>query len=280
MKDRKRKARRVEQKSAEQQPLNQYPGTLMMIPVDLIVIDPKYQRGTTTKLKRIAENFSWYCFRPVLAEKLKSSKYVKLTDGQQSYLAAVENGMTHVPGTVLPSQGTPKEAEHFGETNRNQTGLGSYDEYRAALTARNPVALRVAEILKMYDYRIENSKADGCLQCPRTLMKLFEDDDSFATLLCGLLFSVYNGATINNRIFKAFALIIQENTPFDWDAVEARLKILGGGKMIDAAAHEGISSYVNFTVSSKAAAYGIVQKYNGRLRTSCKKLRFPDINKG
>lgn len=125
-------------------PAEQRVPDMAWIGIEHLVIDDDYQRpllpGNWRMIRKIAENFSWGKFTPVIVAPVGGGKYA-IIDGQNRSHAAKICGFTKVPAMIveLPQA---EQASAFSWINGNTTRITGFHIYKAALAAREDWAVR------------------------------------------------------------------------------------------------------------------------------------------
>lgn len=141
-------------------PASQPAPQLMWIEIDQLVIDDRYQRplsiSNIAAIKRIASEFRWSRFSPVLVAPVEGGKYA-LIDGQHRAHAAALCGYERIPAMVA-LVAPEEQALAFIEINTRQIRVSSYSVYRAALTAGESWAVRCCKAVSDGGCRLMRSK--------------------------------------------------------------------------------------------------------------------------
>ena len=114
-----------------------------------LVVDPSHRRQSAAKgersVNRIARNFSWTCFAPVVVAPTEKGKFV-IVDGQKRTTAAALAGFETVPCQIIIAS-REEQVVAFKTLNRDPKGSGSrMVSHAAALRDSDPLALRLADI--------------------------------------------------------------------------------------------------------------------------------------
>ena len=124
-------------------PADQAEPQLSWVEIDCIRIDDSYQRQLAASnwkaIRRIAQDFRWSRFAPVLLAPIAGGLY-SLLDGQHRVHAAAICGFKTVPAMIalLPRE---ELARAFIEINTAAIRVTPHQVYRAALTAGEPWAI-------------------------------------------------------------------------------------------------------------------------------------------
>ena len=120
---------------------------LRWLPIADLVIDDSFQRPIEkhgwTLIRKIAAEFTWGKFAPVVASPIVGGKY-SLIDGQHRTHAAALCGFAHVPAMVVVLA-PADQAASFAAINGNVTRISAFHVYKAALAAETPWALRARD---------------------------------------------------------------------------------------------------------------------------------------
>lgn len=124
-------------------PADQPAPMLDWVPISRIMIDEDFQRplnrGNWESIRRIAANFQWSRFSPVLLAPIEGGMF-SCIDGQHRTHAAAICGFDRVPAmiTIVPKA---EQARAFVHVNSTQIRVGPHQIMRAALAAREPWAV-------------------------------------------------------------------------------------------------------------------------------------------
>jgi hypothetical protein len=123
------------------------------VAVSELQTDPSYQRDVKPKHKKIVANFDPHSFGvPIIAEREDKSLWI--VDGLQRITAIRELGHTEVHVRVFRSEGAEHEAAVYKRVNLDRTKLTSQEEFKALLTAHDPVAWAIKETVESCRYRL------------------------------------------------------------------------------------------------------------------------------
>ena len=118
-------------------PADQAAPQLAWLAIADLVVDEDYQRAITPagwkSIQRIAENFSWQRFGPVLVAPLAGGKF-GIVDGQHRCHAAAVCGLTSVPAMIVPMSGQD-QAKAFSWVNSAVLKVTPHALLKAAIAA-------------------------------------------------------------------------------------------------------------------------------------------------
>ncbi|NYZ17040.1 ParB N-terminal domain-containing protein [Azospirillum sp. RWY-5-1] len=124
--------------------------TLAWIDVELLTVDPRYQRSTDSRasrdnIQRIVERFSWRKFQ-VLTVVATGDLYA-IIDGQHRWEAAkLHPAVPSVPCMILPEAGLAEDARTFTAINLDRVAVNPFHLHKARLAAGDPDALHLQEV--------------------------------------------------------------------------------------------------------------------------------------
>lgn len=120
------------------------------LPIDKLVVDHRYQRDISAKgrrtIKRIAENFSWKKFAPLIVADPAPDKRYPVIDGQHRTKAAEQAGKTQVPSWIVDAPTIEEQAAIFAAINGQVTALTPMQIYHARVASGDPDAALCASI--------------------------------------------------------------------------------------------------------------------------------------
>lgn len=114
------------------------------VAIDDMIIDDDYQRplleGNWRMIRRIAENFLWSKFTPVILARMPGGKFA-IIDGQNRSHAARICGFEKVPAMIVNIPAA-EQASAFSWINGNTTKITIFHIYKAALAAGEDWAVK------------------------------------------------------------------------------------------------------------------------------------------
>lgn len=164
-------------------PADQPAPMLDWVPIAKIVMDDEYQRdlkpNNWAAIKRIAANFQWSRFSPVLLAPIEGGLYACI-DGQHRAHAAAICGFERIPA-MIATVSRAEQARAFVHVNGSQIRVSSHQVYRAALAAHEPWAVTCKNAVELAGCRLmmNNStlakdKKPGEVFCIALIRKLVE----------------------------------------------------------------------------------------------------------
>jgi len=156
---------------------------LQWVAIERLVVDESYQRPIERRgaanVARIAREFRWCRFSPVIASPVAGGK-LAIVDGQHRTTAAALLGFAEVPCQIIIAD-TREQADAFRAINGAVTQVSSLALFHSAIVAGDADALDVARIAAEAGVRILRSNrssasmAIGDCACPATLMTIYRD---------------------------------------------------------------------------------------------------------
>jgi hypothetical protein len=127
------------------------PGAVPMLhwlKINDLVVDPAYQRPIVGKgrhnVDRIAREFSWSCFAPVIVSPVEGGKFA-IIDGQHRTTSAAILGIESVPCQIVIAA-RDEQAAAFKAINGTITPISQMALHAAALVANEPWAVQIAHV--------------------------------------------------------------------------------------------------------------------------------------
>src|SRR5580704_7713188 len=113
-----------------------------------LMVDPAYQRPIVgngrRNVDRIAREFSWSCFAPVVVSPVEGGKFA-IIDGQHRTTSAAVLGFESVPCQIVIAA-LSEQAAAFKAINGTITPISQMALHAAALIANEPWAAQIAHI--------------------------------------------------------------------------------------------------------------------------------------
>lgn len=118
--------------------------------VDLIDVDPAYQRDTASRasqklIARIVATFSWRKFKPPTLAAKADGRYACI-DGQHSVEGARLRQVPAVPSYIIAAETVQEQADSFVALNRDRVAITSLQLFHSRLAAGDPEALKIAYV--------------------------------------------------------------------------------------------------------------------------------------
>ena len=144
---------------------------LQWLPVADLVVDASYRRQEAGKgrrrVNRIARNFSWSHFTPVVVARGEQGKFV-IVDGENRATAAALAGFAKVPCQIINAS-REEQALAFKTINGTRSRMASH---AAAMRASDPLAVEVAEVCLRADVELLRYPVPVTRQLPGQTMAI------------------------------------------------------------------------------------------------------------
>lgn len=142
-------------KSAFQAPINRM-GTLAMMDLDALQVDPSYQRDRVDPhVRAIARDWDWSATKPLSVARRPGGKFF-VFDGQHTLEAARMRGdIKKLPVYVVPLESAALEAHALSLINSGRKRMKAYDIYRADLAAHKDLAVVIQNAFDSYGLTVE-----------------------------------------------------------------------------------------------------------------------------
>lgn len=140
---------------------------LAYIPLTELRLDDAYQRAQQNTLKALSREWDVNKCETIQVSYRDGVFYI--TDGQHRYLAAIENGETHLVAEIRSGLTQEDEARLFVEQNKNVKPLSPYDTFNGNILIGDPVDTAISELCKKYNIVVSGAKG---IKPPATLGSL------------------------------------------------------------------------------------------------------------
>lgn len=211
--------------------------TVRWLPVAQLLIDERYQRvilGSGRKnVVRIAREFEWAKFIPVIVADLEKNRYAIL-DGQHRTTAAAVRGIEQVPCMIVKAD-PAKQAEIFAAINGQITTMSPMQLHAARVAAGDPRAVRLAQVcvaagvtICRYPVPANNMKAGETLAAGTLYRLLDKYGDAVLKAALKCLTKTRGGypGYLRNESIEALCAVLEAEP--EWYASDKRLLIAAG----------------------------------------------------
>lgn len=124
---------------------------LSWVPISRLVVDEEYQRplgrANWTAIMKIAANFQWHRFTPMLIAPVPDEDLFCVIDGQHRAHAALVAGKSSVPAMIVDLD-TKGQASAFSWVNGQVTAITAFHIYKAGLAAGDPEAIAARDAVE------------------------------------------------------------------------------------------------------------------------------------
>lgn len=153
-----------------------------VVDVDSLRVDPTYQRGVRSKVKRIVRQFDPDALG-VLCVGERDDGSLWVVDGLQRLTALKQLGIKTVRADVFASSGPEQEAAVFARLNRDRCALAPIELFNADLTSGDPTAASINYYATANGFTIPTKRVSGKrpedrqsneLACTGTLLRAFK----------------------------------------------------------------------------------------------------------
>jgi hypothetical protein len=261
-----------------EKPSSTSPGAVPMLQwlkIEDLVVDPAYQRpiigNGRRNVERIAREFSWSCFAPVVVSPVEGGKFA-IIDGQHRTTSAAILGIETVPCQIVIAQ-LSEQAAAFKAINGTITPISQMALHAAALISNEPWAVQLAHVcacaqVELLRYPVPISKqgpgqtmAVGAMtQC----LKRYGEATLITALQCVTQTANNQPGALTARTIKALCDVLHQNP--EWR--EGGLSILKAFGSIDL-----ISIQDDSAAHAAAKRVGRVQAMAERIQAELRRMR-------
>lgn len=159
---------------------------LLWVDIDDCMVESAYQRGTDSArsqalIQKIANDFHWSHFSPIVIAKKEGSEKYSIIDGQHRVLGVlIRDDIQKVPALLIDADDIQNQAKSFVGINKNRIKITKQAEFHADIAAGDDLAINVQRICGKCDVSIPRSpipqdrlKANQCLAVS-ALKKLYQ----------------------------------------------------------------------------------------------------------
>lgn len=133
---------------------------IRVLDVDALQVDPSYQRGVRSKVKRIVRDYDGDALG-VLCVGERSDGSLWVVDGLQRLTALKQLGVKTVRADVFASSGPEQEAGVFARLNRDRCALAPIELFNADLTRGDEVAASIKYYATAHGFTIPSQRVSG-----------------------------------------------------------------------------------------------------------------------
>jgi hypothetical protein len=252
---------------------------LQWLKIEDLVVDPAYQRPIVgngrRNVDRIAREFSWSCFAPVVVSPVEGGKFA-IIDGQHRTTSAAILGIECVPCQIVIA--APEEqAAAFKAINGTITPISQMALHAAALVANEPWAVQIANVcacaqVEPLRYPVPINKqgpgqtmaAGAMTQC----LKRYGEATLITALQCVTQTANNQPGALRARTIKALCDVLHRNT--EWR--ESGLRLLEAFDSIDL-----VSLQEDSVLDAATKRVGRVQAMSERIQTELRGMPTPKI---
>lgn len=137
--------------------------------IDQLLIDEDYQRPLAQRnwqtIRRIAAQFDWARFTPVMVAKIPGGGHYALIDGQHRAHAAALVGLSCIPAMIVDVPASAQAAA-FAAINTQRTAVSAFHIFRAALVSGEAWAKSAAQAVDDAGCRLMTSNSSASEKKP------------------------------------------------------------------------------------------------------------------
>lgn len=209
-------------------------GEFAWIPKEQLKIDLSYQREIDSKLRvaEIARNFDWALFGVILVA-LNEDGYYVLDGGHRLRGASRREDIKEVPCMVFVYEDIAEEARIFYEFNNQRKTVGTFDNHKAAIKAKMPIALKAEALVKKYGYSFAKTTSSEFLTSGiKAVYRMIESDELLADKTFSILAKIAGGSDIQSTEISGLFYLMQTNRNVDFFSFPLKNMIEAGiGKL-------------------------------------------------
>lgn len=213
--------------------------TIQTVPLDLMQVDPTYQRAPSTALvEKITEDYDRVSAELLLLSWRGEGKGYWIINGQHRSLAAKKRGLTEVDCRVIDTSHMEDPAE-WEATFRLRTNVRMPDKplerFKAQLRAGNEESLAIVGILEKFDTEVndtQNPSTDYGINAIAAVEKLYRLDEGDLLIrtfqMIKEVYGIVGGKHSSASIMTGFAwYLTNQGEKSNYDRMVEKLKLAG-----------------------------------------------------
>jgi hypothetical protein len=247
---------------------------LQWLKIEDLVVDPAYQRPIVgngrRNVDRIAREFSWSCFAPVVVSPVEGGKFA-IIDGQHRTTSAAILGIESVPCQIVIAALT-EQAAAFKAINGTITPISQMALHAAALIANEPWAVQIAHVcacaqVELLRYPVPiNKQGPGQTMAVGTMtqcLKRYGEATLITALQCVTQTANNQPGALTARTIKALCEVLHRNP--EWR--ESGLSLLEAFDSIDL-----MSLQEDSALDAAAKRVGRVEAMSERIQAELRRM--------
>ncbi len=192
---------------------------LRWLPIANLIVDSAYKRPIMNKgrrkVERIAQNFTWSCFAPVVVAPAQGGKFA-IIDGEHRTTAAALAGFASVPCQIVTAAGE-EQAVAFKAINRTTIPISRMAHYATALVASETWAVRLTEVCARAQVELLHYPVPVARQCAGQTMavaalaqclKRYGEETLISALQCVTQTTNNRSGALSARTIKALCAVL------------------------------------------------------------------------
>lgn len=169
-----------------------WPYRFELVPLEHLFIDADYQRPLTSFVDQIAAEYDPALIGTLIVSERGKRKFA-IVDGQTRSEAMRRNNEPEAPCLIYSGLTREQEAELFADLQTKRRAMATYLRFRAALVAKKPEAVAIAEIVTGAGFELDVNETPHTVKAIAALEKVYRRDPD----LLGTVMAVIAGAWPN-----------------------------------------------------------------------------------
>jgi hypothetical protein len=186
------------------------PGEFRLIDKYDLKIDGDYQREPTSKARilEIAKNFDWKLFGAIsVIERTDKTLWV-FEGGHRTRACFYRDDVKLVPCMVFKDVNKLEdEAKAFIGSNKLKSSVNSYDYFKASVVAKEPISMKVENILDRYGYKISRNGGPFSFSAIATFRNLVYRNEKLAEKVFGFWANMAGGSQISASVLRGLFVL-------------------------------------------------------------------------
>ena len=220
---RKRSAKRPAAKGADRRT---WPYRFELVPLDKLFIDADYQRPLTSFVETVAREYDPALVGTLIVSERTNGMHAVI-DGQTRSEAMRLNSEPEAPCLIYSGLSREQEAELFADLQTKRRGMATYLRFRAALVAKKPEAVAIAQIVRLAGFELDVEETPHTVKAIAALEKVYRRDPALLETVMHVIANAWPGADTEGRVsgdmIGGLAIFIGREKSVDLERLVERL---------------------------------------------------------
>lgn len=197
-----------------------------MIPVDDLFVDHDYQRPLTSFVEQVARDYDPALLGTLITSERNNGK-LAVIDGQTRLEAMRRVNEPAAPCLVYHGLTRENEAQLFGDLQTKRRGMATYLRFRAALVARQPEAVAIADIVTEAGFELGREETPHTVKAIAALENVYRRDPELLARVMGVIAHAWpdadTGYRTSGEMIRGLAVFLTREKQVNPDRLVNRL---------------------------------------------------------
>jgi len=191
--------RSASRKSAKGTDRRAWPYRFELVPLDRLFIDADYQRPLTSFVETVAREYDPALVGCLIVSE-RADNRMAVIDGQTRSEAMRRNEESAAPCLIYSGLTHEQEAELFADLQTKRRGMATYLRFRAALVARKPEAVAIAEIVREAGFELDVEETPHTVKAIAALEKVYRRDPALLITVMACIANAWPNPDTEGRV--------------------------------------------------------------------------------